>query len=112
MEIGNEGFGPGDSKTNLLFWAATQSAPPADYEDVTYMINFNDTILPSCADNSACSAQGLQCINNLKVYSEYNSYSNIFFVGLTGECCPTGPAPSGIFLGCCPKVQYPLASFT
>ena len=54
----NVGFGPGDSKTNLLFWAASQPAPPASYEDVTYMIDFNTTIKPSCADNSACAAQG------------------------------------------------------
>jgi hypothetical protein len=54
----NVGFGPGNSKTNLLFWAASQPAPPTGYEDVTYMIDFNTTIKSSCADNSACAAQG------------------------------------------------------
>jgi hypothetical protein len=59
MSVGNAGFGPGDSKTNLLFWAASRSAPPSSYVDHTYKVDFNATIKSSCALNTACAAQGI-----------------------------------------------------
>ena len=80
-----DNYGPGDSKTNLLFWAASRSKF-SDPENVEVgKVYFNQTIQSACAHNSGCYAQGL-----------------------VGECCPSS---GGLMLECCPTVQYPLASF-
>ena len=83
-----EYYGPGNSKANLLFWAASRS----NFSNATTLkqvqkVNYNQTIQSTCTHNSACDAQGL-----------------------TGDCCPTMGKQS-LMLGCCPTVQYPLASF-
>ena len=59
MSVTSDYFGPGDSKTNLLFWSASRSAPPVGYSGKTHAIIFNETIKSSCALNSACAAQGI-----------------------------------------------------
>ena len=81
-------YGPGNSKANLLFWAASRS----NFTNATTLkqvqkVNYNQTIQSTCTHNSACDARGL-----------------------TGDCCPTMGKQS-LMLGCCPTVQYPLASF-
>ena len=82
--MGNN-YGPGDSKTNLLFWSATRVKFSEPIHVKIEKVNFNQTIRSSCAHNSACYAQGLE-----------------------GDCCPSS---GGVMLECCPTVQYPLASF-
>ena len=88
-EIMNAGdnFGPGNSKANMLFWAASRSEPLSADEIKPKPIDFNTTIEPACALNSACNAQAV-----------------------VGMCCPTSTGP-GVMLSCCPSVQYPLAIF-
>jgi hypothetical protein len=65
MTCGLNNFGIGDSKTNLLFWAASRSAPPVGYVDEVHEVIFNATIEADSNLNIACDAQGLHaCIFN------------------------------------------------
>eukprot|EP00595_Chromulina_sp_UTEXLB2642_P000252 CAMPEP_0196762572 /NCGR_PEP_ID=MMETSP1095-20130614/2279_1 /TAXON_ID=96789 ORGANISM="Chromulina nebulosa, Strain UTEXLB2642" /NCGR_SAMPLE_ID=MMETSP1095 /ASSEMBLY_ACC=CAM_ASM_000446 /LENGTH=448 /DNA_ID=CAMNT_0042113835 /DNA_START=1227 /DNA_END=2573 /DNA_ORIENTATION=+ len=72
------GFGPGNSKTNCLYWAASRPAPPINYSTTVQKPDYNSFIQQSCNANSACDA-----------------------VGMTGACCPM---TNGVSLGCCPRV--------
>ncbi len=77
------GFGPGNSKSNMLYWTASRAPKLAGFNsnakaDSAYFTAQGSDL---CTDNSACDA-----------------------VGMTGSCCPTASVETGgIFLGCCAK---------
>ena len=75
------GFGSGGSKTNSLFWVASRTPSPPNYNASVHVVDVKASLKSSCSANSACDA-----------------------AGAIGMCCPTegtGQTP-GISLGCCP----------
>jgi hypothetical protein len=78
------GFGSGGSKTNSLFWVASRTPSPPNYNSSIHMVDVKASMKSSCSANSACDA-----------------------AGATGMCCPTegtGLTP-GVSLGCCPLLH-------
>lgn len=77
-------FGPGNSRANVLFWAASRPPPQSGF-NLSTLVESNPTstrdftLKSSCAVNSACDA-----------------------LGLTGECCPGN---DGTNLGCCARLN-------
>jgi hypothetical protein len=66
-------FGPGNSKSNSLYWVASRPNNLSKVKNINGTTAFSTK---SCSKNSACDAAGMM-----------------------GDCCPT---TEGIFLGCCP----------
>jgi hypothetical protein len=56
-------FGIGGSLTNSLFWAASRSAPPINYNSSVHTPAF--IMEPSCSANSACQSQGNCALSKL-----------------------------------------------
>jgi hypothetical protein len=80
--MGQAYFGPGGSRTNALYWAASRPPAVAGYNASARAGSPLTAMKSACVVNSACDA-----------------------VGLTGECCPVGPGSSiaapGTYLVCC-----------
>ena len=76
-------FGPGNSRANVLFWAASRPPPQTNFDlaavATANATGRNMTLKSACAVNSACDA-----------------------LGMTGECCPNY---DGAYLGCCAKIS-------
>ena len=78
------GFGSGGSKTNSLFWVASRTPSPPNYNASVHVVDVKASLKSSCSANSACDA-----------------------AGAIGMCCPTegtGLTP-GVSLGCCPVLH-------
>ena len=52
------GFGPGGSKSNSLFWAASRNPPPPNYNGSAHGVDIKGIIKQACSANSACDAVG------------------------------------------------------
>ena len=52
------GFGPGGSKSNSLFWAASRNPPPVNYNGSAHAVDIKGSLRSSCSANSACDAVG------------------------------------------------------
>lgn len=52
------GFGPGGSKSNSLFWAASRNPPPPNYNGSAHAVDIRGSLRSSCSANSACDAVG------------------------------------------------------
>ena len=52
------GFGPGGSKSNSLFWAASRNPPPPNYNGSAHGLDIKGSIKQACSANSACDAVG------------------------------------------------------
>ena len=51
-------FGPGNSKSNSLYWSATRPATPTMSPTKMKLENNHSVIRPECTANSACDAIG------------------------------------------------------
>jgi hypothetical protein len=54
------GFGPGGSKSNSLFWAASRN-PPSNYNGSAHGVDIKGSLKSACSANSACDAVGEIC---------------------------------------------------
>lgn len=52
------GFGPGGSKSNSLFWAASRNPPPPNYNGSAHGLDIKGIVKQACSANSACDAVG------------------------------------------------------
>ena len=52
------GFGPGGSKSNSLFWAASRNPPPMNYNGSARAVDIRGSLKSTCSANSACDAVG------------------------------------------------------
>lgn len=80
-------YGPGNSRTNSLYWVASRPLSHGYGNSSSAAMNAMNTsqhmtrLSDMCAENSACDA-----------------------LGMTGKCCPT---ENNVRLGCCPVIVPP-----
>ena len=114
------GFGPGGSKSNSLFWAASRNPAPVNYNGSAHAVDIKGSLRSSCSANSACDAVGkIQILNfDSSLYDRILLIFIFYFffpsaicqfdcIGIMGQCCPTEGTSTtpGIQLGCCPLLK-------